>query len=76
MKTLLTLLLLATAVPAAKADYCRPYVTHTCVVCSRTECRWATDHCGRRYSYHVRVVTYRSYYSNGQTSTFARSYRA
>ncbi len=75
MKTLLTLLILATAVPAARADYCRPYVTHTCVVCGRTECRWATDHCGRRYSYHVRVVTYRSYYSDGQTATFTKAYR-
>lgn len=76
MKTLLTLLILATAVPAARADYCQPYVVQTCVVCSRTECRWAVNSCGRRYSYEVRVVTYRSHYSNGQTSTFTRSYRA
>lgn len=76
MKTLLTLLILATAVPATKADDCRPYVTHTCVVCSRTECRWALDHCGHRHSYHVRVVTYRSHYSNGQSSAFTRVYRA
>lgn len=76
MKTLLTLIILASAVPAAKADHCRPYITHTCVVGSRTECRWATDYCGRRYSYQVRVVTYRSYYSNGQSTTFTKTYRA
>jgi hypothetical protein len=77
MKTLLTLLVLATAIPSAvQAGYCAPYVTQTCVVDSRLECRWATDRCGRPYSYHVRVVTYRSFYSNGQTSTFTKAYRA
>jgi hypothetical protein len=76
MKTLLALLVLATALPAAHAGHCAPYVTQTCVVNSRVECRWATDHCGRRYSYHVRVVTYRSHYSNGATSAFTRTYRA
>lgn len=76
MKTLLTLLVLATAIPAAKADSCAPFVTHTCVVSRKNECRWATDQCGRRYSYEVKVVTYRSYYSNGLTSTFTRAYRA
>lgn len=62
--------------PAARADYCQPFVTHTCVVCSRTECRWTKDACGRHYSYEVKVVTYRSHYSNGQTTTFSRTYRA
>ncbi len=79
MKTLLALLVLAipAAIPASvEAGSCAPYVTHTCVVNSRTECRWATDHCGRRFSYEVRVVTYLSHYSNGQTSTFAKAYRA
>jgi hypothetical protein len=76
MKTLLTLLILASAVPAARADYCQPYVVSTCVVCARTECRWATDHCGRRYSYEVRVVTYRSHYSNGAACNLTKSYRA
>jgi hypothetical protein len=77
MKTLLALLVLATTIPASvQASSCAPHVTHTCVVNSRTECRWATDHCGRRFSYEVRVVTYRRHYSNGQTSTFAKTYRA
>jgi hypothetical protein len=78
MKTiaLIAIALITTfATPAARADYCRPYVTHTCVVDSRTECRWITDSCGRRYSYEITVVTYRSYYSNGETVTFTRSYR-
>jgi hypothetical protein len=77
MKTLLTLLVLATAIPSAvQAGYCAPYVTQTCVVDSRLVCRWATDCCGRPYSYHVRVVTYRNFYSNGQTGTFTKAYRA
>jgi len=76
MKTLLALLVLAAAVPAAQAGTCQPYVTQTCVVSSKTECRWAKDHCGRRYSYEVKVVTYRSHYSDGQTSTFTKTYRA
>jgi hypothetical protein len=69
-------LITACAAHSAKADHCRPYVTHTCVVHSRTECRRATDHCGRRYPYEVRVVTCRSYYSNGQSRTFTQTYRA
>jgi hypothetical protein len=76
MKTILTLLILATAIPAARADYCQPYLVRTCEVCRNSECRWTTDHCGRRFSYEVTVITYRSYYSNGSTSTFTRSYRA
>ena len=66
----------ACAAPSAQADSCRPYITHTSVVHSRTECRWATDHCGRRYAYEMRVVTYRSFYSNGQSSTFSKTYRS
>jgi len=69
-------LITACAAPSAKAEYCRPYITHTCVVHSRTECRWATDQCGRRYSYEVRVVSYRSYYNNGQNRNFTKTCRA
>jgi hypothetical protein len=78
MKTIAILslaLITVTATPSAKADYCRPYITHTCVLHSRTECHWATDHCGRRYAYEMRVVTYRSFYSNGRSSTFTKTYR-
>lgn len=77
--TLLPLVVLtfAIAVPAsAEAGNCGvPYVTHTCVVKTHTEYRWAKDACGRRYSYEVLVTTYRSHFSNGQTSTFARATR-
>ena len=79
MKTIAILaiaLITATVTPSAKADSCRPHITHISVVHSRTECRWATDHCGRRYSYEVRLVSYRSYYSNGRSSTFTKTYRA
>jgi len=76
MKTILALLILATTLPAARADYCQPYLVRTCEVCRNSVCRYAYDHCGRRYSYEVTVITYRSYYSNGSTSTFTRSYRA
>jgi hypothetical protein len=75
MKTLLALLILATAIPAAQAGHCAPYVVSTCVVNTRTECRWAKDHCGRRYSYEVRVVTYRAHYNTGATATFTKAYR-
>ncbi|MBL9115751.1 MAG: hypothetical protein JNJ83_12150 [Verrucomicrobiaceae bacterium] len=76
MKTLLALLILATAAPTLQAGYCAPYVVSTCVVCSRTECRYAYDHCGRPFSYEVRVVTYRAYYNTGTTITFTKTYRA
>lgn len=72
----IALALVTTCTSPARADYCRPFVTHTCVVCSRIECRWATDACGRHFSYEVKIVTYRSHYSNGQTTTFSKTYRA
>ena len=76
MKTLIALLFLAAAAPASRADYCQPFVVRTCEVCRKTECRWAKDDCGRRYSYEVKVITYRSYLSDGATTTFTRVYRA
>jgi hypothetical protein len=77
MKTLLTLLILAAVLPSAvQGGYCAPYITQTCVVDSRLESRWATDHFGRPYSYHVRVVTYRSYHSNGAITLFTRVHGA
>jgi len=54
-------LLTACSAPDARAASCKPYVTHTCVVKARTECRWAVNTCGKRYSCEVKVVTYRSY---------------
>lgn len=73
---LVALTLLATP---AKADSCRPrYVScaptyvRTCVVDTRTECRWATDHCGRRYAYEVTVITYADVYSDGSQRRYTR----
>ncbi len=87
MKSILTLaiaaLTLIAAVPSAEAGYgyscqhyCRPVYCSTVVVCRHTECRWATDHCGRRYSYHVTVVTYADVYSDGSRRTYTRTFRA
>ena len=45
-------------------------------VCRRTECRWATTDCGRRYSYEVTVITYANHYSDGSRSLFTRTFRA
>ena len=75
--TILTLVITTAAAPLAQASECyRPVVVRTCEVCRNNECRWATDSCGRRISYMVTVITYRSHYSNGATSTFTRTYRA
>ena len=87
MKSILTLAIAAialiTAVPSAEAgygnscqSYCRPSYCCTKVVCRHTECRWATDHCGRNYRYHVTVVTYADLYSDGSRNTYTRTYRA
>ncbi len=56
----------------------RKYVPiHVCtkVIAARTECRWATDSCGRRYSYEVKIVTYADVYSDGSARTYARTIR-
>ncbi len=86
MKTLLTALAATlttlAAAPAAKADYCAPRRVYcapvlvcTKVVCSRVECRWATNHCGQAYSYEVKVITYADIYSDGSRNTYTRAYR-
>jgi hypothetical protein len=51
---------------------CRPTYVSTRVVSTRTECRWATDRCGRRYSYEVTVVTYADVYSDGSQRRYTR----
>ena len=89
MKSILTLAIAAAtlfaAVPSAEAGYrrtyepqysCRPVYLCTKVICRRTECRWATDHCGRRYHYNVTVVTYADHYSDGSRNTYTRTFRA
>jgi hypothetical protein len=56
--------------------YCAPRYVCTKEICRRTECRWATDHCGRRYSYMVTVITFADHYSDGSRRTYTRTYRA
>ena len=55
---------------------CRPVYRCTKELCRRTECRWAVDHCGRRYRYEVVVITYADIYSDGSRNTYTRTYRA
>ena len=86
MKHIITLLIVTAALialpsPSQASDYCRssycaPVVRNTCEVGRCNEYRWATDSCGHRIRYTVTVVTYRSYYSDGSSRTFTRSYRA
>lgn len=89
MKSILTLtiviaaaiLTLAPASAEAGTRYqsyssCAPRYIQTREICRRYECRYATDHCGRRYSYQVTVVTYADYYSNGSKRSYTRVYRA
>jgi hypothetical protein len=88
MKTIV-ILALATlpliATPAASAsdcyrvvtvDYCAPRYVCTKEICRRTECRWACDRSGRRYSYEVTVITFADYYSDGSRRSYTRTYRA
>ena len=56
--------------------HCAPVYVCTKEVCRTTKCLYAYDHCGRQYSYHVTVVTYANYYSDGSYNTFTKSYRA
>lgn len=89
MKTILAVLAIAVTTlataPAAQANecyygprrvYCAPVFVCTKVICCRTECRYATDHCGRSYSFHVKVVTYADIYSDGSRNTYTRTFRA
>ena len=87
MKTIAILALATLTLAAAPAShaaeygyrtvgYCAPYIVCTKEVCRRTVCQYAYDHCGRRYSHQVVVVTYANHYSDGSTRTFIRSFRA
>jgi len=62
--------------PSYGRGHCAPvvYKTHTVEVNRYTQCRPAYDHCGRPYTYHVTVVTYCDYYSNGTTRTWSRTF--
>ncbi|MDF1861345.1 MAG: hypothetical protein P1U87_14105 [Verrucomicrobiales bacterium] len=60
-------------VTPASAGYCKPqpkcapkvYKIRTCEIDRCKYRKWAYDHCGKRYSYWVTVITYKDYYSNG-----------
>lgn len=75
MKKLLIALVLAasafiTVAPTtASAGYChsapKVYKIRTCEIDRCSYKKWAYDHCGKRYSYTVTVITYKDYYSNG-----------
>lgn len=58
------------------AQHCARRLVCTKEVCRHTQCRWATDHCGRSFSYHVTTVTYVNLYSDGSRETFTRTHRA
>ena len=56
--------------------HCAPTYVCTKEICRTTQCRYAYDHCGHKYIYHVTVVTYANYFSDGSYTTFQKSYRA
>lgn len=62
--------------PAPK--HCAPkvYKTHTCEVHRCYQYRTAYNHCGKRYTFRVAVITYKDYYSNGTFRTYTRTVRA
>ena len=86
MKLILALLLITAALTAtpstSQATDCRvstacaPTLLSTCEVGRRNECLVTTDHCGRRTSLMVTVVTFRSHFSDGSSRTFSRTFRA
>ena len=57
-------------------EHCAPVFVCTKEIARSTQCRYAYDHCGRQISYHVTVVTYANYYSDGSYTTFSKTYRA
>jgi hypothetical protein len=56
--------------PRYEPTYCKPYKVSTCEVSRCRECRTAYDHCGKPYTYHVTIITYRDTYSDGSFKTY------
>ena len=50
-----------------------PRKISTQVISRRRICKTAYTSCGRPYTYHVTVVTYRDLYSNGTSRTYTRT---
>ena len=55
---------------------CAPTYLCTKEICRTTQCQYGYDHCGHQYVYHVTVVTYANYFSDGSYTTFKKVYRA
>ncbi len=59
--------------PRYQPTYCKPYKVSTCEIKRSKVCRTGYDHCGKPYTYHVTVVTYRDTYSDGSYKTWSRT---
>lgn len=55
----------AKCAPVYEPVHCKPYKVSTCEINRCQECRTAYDHCGKPYTYHVTIITYRDTYSDG-----------
>lgn len=62
--------------PTYRETYCEPKLVCTEIVCKERECRTGYDHCGRQFTYHVTVITYKDVYSNGHSRTYTKTLRA
>ena len=49
------------------------YKIRTCEIDRCQYRKWAYDHCGKRYSYWVTVITYKDFYSNGSSRIWKRT---
>lgn len=56
-------------------NHCGPevYKVRTCEIDRCKYKKHAYNHCGKRYSYWVTVITYKDYYSNGSYRDWKRS---
>ena len=61
--------------PHAGYNHCKPkvYKVRTCEIDRCSYKKWAYDHCGKRYSYLVTVITYKDIYSNGTYKIWKRT---
>ena len=59
----------------SRQHYSAPRVIQTCVIGRHRQCVTAIDSCGRPYTVHLTVVTYRDQYCNGTFRTYTRTYR-